>query len=165
MLLLLFKIGEGHFAMAASQVKEVVPRVALTTIPGAPDYTAGLMDYRGTLVPVIDLSYLATGTPAALKISSRIILVDYTFADGRADIIGLLAEHVVETATSKQPVTASTTVTLDDLHYRPATMLRSNDTIQLFDLQRMLPTREINTFFSQLWEKQASDKPQVDQNR
>jgi len=160
MLLLLFKIGEGYFAMAASQIKEIVPRVALTTIPGAPDYTAGLMDYRGILVPVIDLSGLATGTPSAHKNTTRIILVDYTLEDGRSDILGLLAEHVVETVTSKQPLTESTTVNLKDLYNRPATMLRSNDTIQLFDLKRMLPFQEVSMFYDKLRDIQDSDKTQ-----
>jgi chemotaxis-related protein WspB len=163
MLLLLFKIGEEHFAMATRQVRKVVPRVALTRIPSAPDFAAGLMNYRGALIPVVDLCRLATGKSSALKISTRIILVDYTLADGRPDILGLLAEHVVETVTSKQPLLPSAAVKLDDLHDRPATLMQSTDVIQLFDLHRMLPTQEVNALFTHLREAKDSDQPEFDQ--
>jgi chemotaxis-related protein WspB len=163
MLLLLFKIGQGHFAMAASQVRRVIPRVALTGIADAPEYTAGQMNYRGAPVPVIDLCRLATGKPAALRISTRIILVDYALAGGRSLILGLLAEHVVETVTSKQPLLPSAAVNLDDLRDRPATLLQENEVIQMFDLRRMLPAREVDALFTHFREARDSEHPEFDQ--
>ena len=163
MLLLLFKIGEEHFAMAANQVREVVPCVALTRIPSAPEFAAGLMNYRTTLVPVVDLCRLATGKPSALKMSTRIILVDYTLADDRPQILGLLAEHMVETVTSKQPLFPPAAVKFDDLHDCPTTLMQSNDVIQLFDLHRMLPTQEINTLFTHLRKAKKSAQPELNQ--
>jgi chemotaxis-related protein WspB len=162
MLLLLFKIGQGHFALTASQVRKVVPRVALTRIPSAPDFAVGLMNYRGSLIPVLDLCLLATGKPSALKISTRIILVDYTLADGRSDILGLLAEDVVETVTCTQPLLPSAGVKLADLQGRPATMLQANDVIQLFDLHRTLPIQEVNALFVHLREAKISEQPEFD---
>jgi len=149
--------------MAASQVKKVVPRVALTRIPSAPKIAAGLMNYRGTLVPVVDLCRLATGRSSALKISTRIILVDYTLADGRPEILGLLAEHVVETVTSKQPLLPPAAVKLDDLRDRPATLMQSNDVIHLFDLHRMLPPQEVNALYPHFREAKDFDQPEFDQ--
>ena len=163
MLFLLFKIGEQHFAIAASQVRKVVPRVALASIPSAPEFAAGLMNYRANLVPVVDLCRLATGKPSALKMSTRIILIDYTLADGRSQILGLLAEHMVETVTSKQPLLPPAVIKFDDLHDCPTTLMQSNDAIQLFDLRRMLPTQEINTLFTHLREAKDSDQPEFNQ--
>jgi chemotaxis-related protein WspB len=156
MLLLLFKIGQGHFAIAASQVRKVIPRVALTGIADAPEYTAGLLNFRGAFVPVIDLCRLATGKSAALRISSRIILVDYTLTDDQSAILGLLAEDVVETVRSKEPLLPSVVI-------RPATLLRENDVIQMFDLHRMLPAREVDTLFTHFQQAQDSDHPEFDQ--
>ena len=162
MLLLLFKIGQGHFAIAASQVRKVIPRVALTGIADAPEYTAGLLNFRGAFVPVIDLCRLAAGKSAALRISSRIILVDYTLTDGRSAILGLLAEDVVETVRSKEPLLPSVVINLNDLSDRPATLLRENDVIQMFDLHRMLPAREVDTLFTHFQKAQDSDHPEFD---
>lgn len=162
MLLLLFKIGEGHFALAASQAKRVVPLIVLSRIPDAPDFVAGLMNYRGTWIPICDLCLLATGKPSSFRISTRIILVDYIHADGRSDILGLMAEHVVETVTCKLPVLPSATVKLDDLDDRPATLLQSNEVIQLFDLHRMLPIQEVNLFFRHLRKTKNSYQPEFD---
>ena len=149
--------------MTASQVRKVVPRVALTRIPRAPEFAAGLMNYRATLVPVVDLCLLATGKPSALKMSTRIILVDYTLADDRPEILGLLAEHVVETVTSKQPLLPSAAVNLDDLRDRPATLLRKNEVIRMFDLRRMLPARKVDALFTHFREARDSEHPEFDQ--
>jgi len=47
MLLLLFEIANGRYALDASQILEIVPLVKLKSIPSTPDYVAGLMNYRG----------------------------------------------------------------------------------------------------------------------
>ncbi len=67
MLFILFQLGSDRYALPAGQVAEVLPLVALKALLGAPAGVAGLIDYRGTAVPVIDLSALALGRPAALR--------------------------------------------------------------------------------------------------
>jgi chemotaxis-related protein WspB len=47
MLLLLFEIGNGRYALETSQIIEIVPLVNLKKIPTTPAYVAGLMNYRG----------------------------------------------------------------------------------------------------------------------
>ena len=46
MLFLLFHLGDEQFALDASAVVEVVPTVELRPVHGAPDYMAGLFDFR-----------------------------------------------------------------------------------------------------------------------
>jgi len=82
MLLLIFKIGADRYALPASQMIEVVPLVNLKKIPQAPPGVAGVFNYHGQPVPVIDLSELATGTPAQARVSTRIMLVNYSNASG-----------------------------------------------------------------------------------
>ena len=59
MLFLLFQIGKDRYALEASRVVEVVPLLALKELPQAPKGVAGLFNYRGALVPAVDLSELA----------------------------------------------------------------------------------------------------------
>ena len=52
--LLLFRVGSVVFAAEAERVREILPRLAATRIPGAPEVVAGLVNVRGTLVTVVE---------------------------------------------------------------------------------------------------------------
>jgi len=52
--LLLFRVGSLVCAAEAERVREIVPRLEPTRIPGAPPVVAGLVNVRGTLVTVVE---------------------------------------------------------------------------------------------------------------
>lgn len=97
MLLLLFYAGENLYALDSAQVVEVIPMVMLRPIHHAPDYVAGVFNYRSSIVPVIDLSYLIQGSACRSHLSTRIIMVNFTGRDGVNHCVGLMAERVTET--------------------------------------------------------------------
>ena len=111
MLMVLFQLGAERYAVDSHCVVEIVPMVDFKPVPHAPDYVAGLFNYRETVVPVIDLCHLTQKRPCLKHLSSRIILVDYGRLTGMAEnekrILGLLAERVTEVrekpATSVSP--------------------------------------------------------------
>ncbi len=97
MLLLVFEAGNNRYGIEASEIIEVVPVVAFTKVPHAPAYVAGLFNYRGTVVPVIDLQALLGENPARRLISTRIMVVRFPSAAGPDRELGLLAERITET--------------------------------------------------------------------
>jgi chemotaxis-related protein WspB len=106
MLMLVFRLGADRYALDANEIVEVLPRVPLKTVPGAPLWVAGLFNYRGRTVPVIDLASLALGRPSSHHMSTRTILVHYpsTMDDeargepaARPHVLGVLAEHANRT--------------------------------------------------------------------
>ncbi len=98
MISLLFQIGAERYAIEAGCVVEVLPRVKLKAIPQAAAAVAGVFNYHGSPVPVIDLSAMALDRPACDSLSTRLIVVRYCAADGRQKWLGLLAEMATETA-------------------------------------------------------------------
>ncbi len=60
-LFLLFCIGEDRYALEATEIAEILPRVKLKTIARAPHWVAGIFAHRGEIVPVIDISALNSG--------------------------------------------------------------------------------------------------------
>src|SRR3954463_4736669 len=96
MLFILFQLGSDRYAVAARDVAEVLPLVALKELPGAPRGVAGLMDYRGAALPVVDLNALALGQPAARRVSTRLLIVHYAPSSGGKRLLGLLAERATE---------------------------------------------------------------------
>jgi chemotaxis-related protein WspB len=97
MLHLLIQLGSDRYALPASGIAEVLPLVALKALPGAPRGVSGLLDYRGTAVPVIDLSALALGVPAVPRVSTRLLLVRYAPHRGGEQLLGIIAERATET--------------------------------------------------------------------
>ena len=52
--LLVFRVGTLACAAEVDQVREILPRLPTTRIPGAPSVVAGLVNIRGTLVTVVE---------------------------------------------------------------------------------------------------------------
>src|SRR4051812_36805940 len=83
MLLLTFRAAESPYAVDVARVVEVVPRIDLRRLPHAPAFLAGVFDYRGVVVPVVDLGVLLGAEGCADRLSTRIILVDSRPGDRR----------------------------------------------------------------------------------
>lgn len=66
--LLVFRVGTLACAAEVDQVREILPRLPTTRIPGAPPVVAGLVNIRGTLVTVVEgwraLGQVAPPAPA-----------------------------------------------------------------------------------------------------
>ncbi len=97
MLMLLFQAGDHLYAIDSAQVVEVIPIVALRPLDQVPDYVAGVFNYRGDLVPVVDLCRLLNHTDCRPRFSTRITIVRYSISDGTQKWLGLMAERMTET--------------------------------------------------------------------
>ena len=97
MLLLLFHVDEGTYAIDSTQVVEVLPLVALRKIHQVPDHVVGVFSYRNCIVPVIDLCTLIRGEACSARYSTRIMMMQHQLKNGDRAYVGLLAEQVTET--------------------------------------------------------------------
>lgn len=79
------RVGEQRYALPSAQVVEVVPAVALRPVPGTPASVAGLLAYRGQVVPVVDLPRLFGRGAAPERLSTRIAVCDL---EGAGDTVG-----------------------------------------------------------------------------
>lgn len=92
MLFLQFQIGDQRYALESAHIAAVLPWVDVRPLPQAAPGVAGVLDYRGSPVPVIDLSQLVLGRPAERRLSTRIVLVHYHVAVEESRLLGLIAE-------------------------------------------------------------------------
>jgi chemotaxis-related protein WspB len=94
-LALCLSIRDELYAIPARNVVEVVPQVLLRSLPGAPGYVAGLLAYRGALLPVVDLSRRLIDVASRNMLSTRIVVVSR--ASGAEPVrYGLLTERVAD---------------------------------------------------------------------
>ena len=86
-----FRVGETHVALDVTQVREVVRWQPVTPLPRAPALIEGVVDLRGSAVPVVDLGRALSGRPVDPDASARIAVVE---VDGLA--MGLLCDEAIE---------------------------------------------------------------------
>lgn len=140
MLLLLFEIGAGRYAMKTSGIVEVIPRVRVRKIPAAPEYIDGIMNYHGTPVVVVDLCVLKGSGRCRARLSTRIILVRYLCENGKEILLGLLAERVTETIRAADGNVRAGGVLIGVVP-GPGGGKEDDAMIQWFDIHRALPER------------------------
>lgn len=152
MLMLLFYINNQRYALPSQQVVEVLPLINLKTLPHAPDYLAGVFNYRGQIVPVLDLSQLMGGKPCCEHLSSRIILVNYGGGDRAkssvlsttpaTSVIGLIAERVVETLHKSDVQLIDANVQIGASPYLGKILLDEQGMIQCLQIEHLLSETE-----------------------
>ena len=96
MLLLTFTVAGDLYAIEATLVEKVLPPVTLRRIPGADVAVAGILDYLGKALPVVDLVALYTGQACLRKLSTRILIVKYR-KPAASHLLGLLVAEATDT--------------------------------------------------------------------
>ena len=138
MLMLLFSLGNSRYAIPAREVLEVAPLVRLETIAMTPDYVAGLFNYRGRHVPVIDLCRLIEGARCEDAFTSRVILVEFSPTPGHTRMLGLLAEQVTEAVPLDEAQFSSTGVTIEDAPFLGEAALTEYGLVQRISVHDLL---------------------------
>jgi chemotaxis-related protein WspB len=95
-LFLLFQLDRNRYALPAREVEEIIPFLAVSALPGAPRGIAGMVNYRGEAVPVVDLAMLLLGRPARAYISTRLLILRYRAWQGKERRLGCIAEQATE---------------------------------------------------------------------
>jgi chemotaxis-related protein WspB len=160
MLLLTFTAGPNRYAINVARIVEVVPRVELRSVPHAPMFLAGLLGYRGNVVPVIDLCLLLDVAPCRDCLSTRIILV-HDAPDGHnqskpdlgdasddigslrpdrvrpSNLLGLIAEHVSDLSYLQPEQVMSVPVSVSEAPYLGAVVQTDQGIVQLIVVERI----------------------------
>ena len=71
----LVRIAGGRYAIAATDVAEVVPLLELTRLPGAPAWLPGIGNWRGHVLPVLDLRPLLDVPVSPSPSSARVVVL------------------------------------------------------------------------------------------
>ncbi|HEX5420783.1 MAG TPA: chemotaxis protein CheW [Gammaproteobacteria bacterium] len=137
MLLILFRIGTGTYALDTSKITEVLPLIEIDPLPDAQPGVAGLLNYRGISVPVIDLSALAAHGSVRKLLSTRLLVLRAGEAP-HSPLFALLVEGATETLrVDPGPLHAGAPVE-DSGWFGPVTTHRGK-LVRIVDVAGMLP--------------------------
>ncbi len=92
-----FILRNEYFAVEIAILREVLDVATLTRIPRMPDYICGVINLRGSVVPVIDLGYRLGMEPVEKTVNTCIMIVEVKVADDEPAVeMGVLADAVQE---------------------------------------------------------------------
>jgi purine-binding chemotaxis protein CheW len=90
-----FKLGDEIFAVDVAQVREILELIPITRVPKTPDFMRGVINVRGSVVPVVDMR-LKFGMPVGEDTINTCIVVMEVGMEGETTVIGALADSVQE---------------------------------------------------------------------
>lgn len=149
MLFIIFQLGDDRYAFDAGQIEEILPLVGIKPVPRSPHGVAGVFNYRGAPVPVIDLSELTLGRPAQRRLSTRIIVVHYANDNGDKRLLGLIAEKAMETIRRDTNEFVSTGVGSDRTLYLGPVAADAHGLLQWIDVKKLLPKSVRDVLFQE----------------
>jgi len=92
---LTFVLGSEMFAIDILGIKEIIEYGNLTTVPMMPDFIRGVINLRGAVVPVVDLSARFGRPTSDVTRRTCIVIVEVDGAGDRQDI-GVVVDAVSE---------------------------------------------------------------------
>jgi len=92
---LTFQLAEEVFALEVAKVREVLDFTTITKIPRTPEFMRGVINLRGSVVPVVDLRLGFGMTRTERTVKTCIIVVEVSLG-GENLVVGALADSVEE---------------------------------------------------------------------
>ena len=90
---LTFVLGSETFSISISGVKEIIEYGNLTTVPMMPEFIRGVINLRGSVVPVVDLSVRFGKKVSTVTKRTCIVIIEVGSVGERQDI-GMMVDAV-----------------------------------------------------------------------
>ncbi len=92
---LTFTLGEEVFAVDVQKVREVLDFTSITKVPRTPDFMRGVINLRGSVVPVIDMRLKFGMEGTGETVDTCVIVMEVSLED-ETTVIGAMADSVKE---------------------------------------------------------------------
>jgi purine-binding chemotaxis protein CheW len=92
---LTFKLGDEIFALDVAKVREILDFTAVTKVPMTPEFMRGVINLRGSVVPVIDMRLKFGMTKTEKTVNTCVVVVEVNL-DNDTTVLGAIADSVQE---------------------------------------------------------------------
>jgi len=92
---LTFKLDDEVFVLDIGKVREVLDFTSIAKVPQTPDFMLGVINLRGSVVPVVDMRLKFAMTRTETTVNTCIIIVEIEI-DGENNVLGALVDSVQE---------------------------------------------------------------------
>lgn len=142
--LLTFTMSGETYALEVTSTREVLEYSEITPIPRTPAWIRGILNLRGSVIPVLDLKQ-KLGMGATEKSRDACILILELLLDGEQTVVGVMADSVkevfeIDTSTLEPPPRFGAKISTDYLH---GVGRRDGRLFILLDVQRIFTSSEL----------------------
>lgn len=92
---LTLKLNDEIFGVDVAQVREILDYVKITKVPQTPDFMCGVINLRGSVVPVVDMNLKFGMQKSEKTVNTCIVVVEVNLED-TTTVIGALVDSVQE---------------------------------------------------------------------
>lgn len=92
-----FKSGSEYFGLEIQYVQQIIQFQAVTKIPETEDYIKGLINLRGRIIPVVDVSLRFKQGPCEYNDKTCILVINV-----KSTTVGLVVEQIAEVVEIKE---------------------------------------------------------------
>ncbi|NNE79647.1 MAG: purine-binding chemotaxis protein CheW [Silicimonas sp.] len=132
-----FRIGENEYSVEIMSVREIRGWTRTTSLPHAPDFVRGVINLRGTVLPVVDLA-LRLGLEETEPEDRNVIIV----VDVESRVMGLRVDAVSDILSfSPDQLQPPPEMTSKSRFVRALTIL-DDRMVRLLDLEEVLPSNK-----------------------
>jgi purine-binding chemotaxis protein CheW len=139
--LVVFELAHESYGVDIGAVNTIIRMQEITEIPRSPDFVEGVINLRGSIIPVIDLRKRFSLPMTEQTKASRIVVVESC-----GQLIGMVVDAVTETLRLQQDAIEppSPIVTSVDSEYVRGVGKLENRLVILLDLDKVLTSKEID---------------------
>jgi purine-binding chemotaxis protein CheW len=143
--LVVFNLGEEAYAVDITMVREIIQLQPITRVPGTPSSVEGVINLRGSIIPIVDLRKRFQLIKIEHNKDTRIVVVNCKGQD-----VGVIVDSVAQVL--RIPVdsieAASSVFSGDHLEHLMGIVKLSNRLVILLDMDRVLSRQEMSAINS-----------------
>jgi purine-binding chemotaxis protein CheW len=141
---LTFRVAGEEYAVGIMQVREILQYGTVTKVPGTPPSVRGVLNLRGSVIPVIDLA-VKFGLPESVVTKRSCVVIVEVTLEAEKTVMGLMVDAVSQVMDLDQnqiqpPPAFGTQVKID---YLTGMGESGNKFVLLLDLERALTVNEL----------------------
>lgn len=135
------KLGKGEFGINIMNVKEIGPYEESISLPKSPDFIEGVINYRGNVIPVINLKKRLSLGDTCITKDTRIIVINLDDKE-----IGFIVDEASQTIRLHEDMIDATPTYIKGINNRyiiGVGKLDEKRLLILIDLEKILSDEEI----------------------
>lgn len=131
--LVIFQLNEQQYALPIQETQEIIRMTAITQVPNTRHYVEGIINLRGSIVPVINLNKRLGLTVNEYNDATRIIVVEH---EGQK--VGMIVDNVLEVGRFTEDEIEPPAVAGDNVDYLRGVVKKGDRLWLLLNLTKVL---------------------------
>ncbi|MDD2619355.1 MAG: chemotaxis protein CheW [Syntrophomonadaceae bacterium] len=138
--LVVFELNQQKFALSILGIQEIICLVKITNVPFAPNYIKGIINYRGHIISLINVSIYLNLPEKQIDQASRIIVIEH-----EENLLGLLVDSVFEVSRYNPADVKPPECIGNKTEYTSGFIQQNEDILQLLDIKILLESMQLET--------------------